>query len=148
MKHFNFYLNKITSRKIKIIFFVLLIGNLVSCESNPIKISKEYYVNDRDSGLGCYQCDSSWKLKFLNESELELWTYYGDKGQYQSCLSTGNYTYDNDSKTITILNVSSRSAMKCVSRFKGKWKYKEVESGLKGFVSLNNPDWKFQTYSY
>lgn len=114
--------------------------------SNPIKISKVYYVNDRDRGLECYECDRAWKLKFLNESQFELWSYYGDKGQYQSCLSNGSYTYDNDSKTLTILNIRSRSAMNCVSRFKGKWKYSKDDLGLNAFISLNNSAWKFQTY--
>ena len=130
-------------KKLIIIFTTCLL--FINC-GNPVKLSVEYWVNDQDDGLECYECDRSWKLKFLNESEFELWTYYGDKAQYQSCRSTGNYSYDIDSKTITILNFSSSNVMNCVNKFKGKWIYKESDFGLYAFFSSKNPSWKFQTY--
>ena len=130
-------------KKIIIILNACLL--FINCD-NPVKISAEYYVNDADDGLECYECDNSWKLKFLNESEFALWTYYGNKGQHQSCRSTGNYSYDKDSKTITILNFTSSSVMNCVGKFKGKWIYKEGSFGLYAFFSSKNSSWKFQTY--
>jgi hypothetical protein len=123
-----------------------MFSNILNSMGSPIKISSVYWVNDKDGGLECYECDRSWKLKFLSEFKFELWTYYGDKGQYISCRSTGNYSYDKDSKTITILNITSSNAINCVSKFKGRWKYRKDDLGLNAFISLNNPSWKFQTY--
>jgi|688.fasta_scaffold1235258_1 hypothetical protein len=140
-------------KKIKSIIRVLFFASvtLSSCginseeskveESEIFKIGSTYAFFIQGCNFECAECDESWKLKFLDKENAELWSH-SSSSNFPSCKSEVKYSYQNETISIVSINNSNVSSQ-CISSIIGDYKY---NSSKKLFVSLKNPNCNLNWY--
>lgn len=124
---------------------ILIVVLFWSCgEKNNLKIDYRYVFFDGASNrLQCAECDPIWYIRFIDETNCELWTESGRSSSFPSCKSTGEYKYDISTQTINLTTISnSNVSTLCVDKLIGEWKWKKGEFGER-FYSLKYSDCDF-----
>jgi hypothetical protein len=114
---------------------------LSSCGGgNALQIGKEYTFFDGSNGsLECPECDPVWCIKFIDETNAELWSRpLSSSSVLKSCSSNVTYKFDKTTNTVTILDIiNSNVSSECKNRFTGEWQWADGKFG-KRFYSKNN----------
>ena len=105
------------------------------------KIGSTYAFFTHGCDFNCDECSSSWKIKFIDENNAELWSHTSSS-DYPSCKSDVKYKYDNE--TVTIISISnSNVSSSCKSSITGDYKY---DSAKKLFISTTDSDCNLKWY--
>ena len=81
---------------------------------------------------------------FKDNSTGLMWTE-SSNSNLKSCQFTIKYNFDENSQTISIIEIDSRSSQSCQRKFIGNWRFIEGKFG-KRFYSDRNKSLDFSTY--
>ena len=105
------------------------------------KIGSTYAFFTYGCEFDCDECSSSWKIKFIDKSNAELWSHTSSS-DFPSCKSDVKYKYENEIISITRISNSNVSSS-CKSSITGDYKY---DSEKRLFISTKDSDCNLNWY--
>ncbi len=110
-----------------------------------LEIGKQYHFFDGSNNtFVCAECDPCWCIEFKDESSAKLWSKpCNGSSALKSCSSEVSYKFDENTNTVTILNVNnSNVSTECKNLFIGDWQWSNGKFGMR-FYSKSHPGCDF-----